>query len=161
EKGERRASARLERPHGHRLHVRAAARTDDPRLAQTQAAPGNLPGPARSLQELGHVPAYSGGQEHLLPGRRGRFPALQQRDGPEQSTLPAERIAGLEVVPAEQEPHEILRGEWLDLAPQAAHREPVDPLEEATIAPLEFLGTRPKSPSQDLTLGLEPMECER
>src|SRR5262249_62353945 len=64
-------------------------------------------------------------------------------------------VARLDVVPAEENPHEVLRGEGLNLPPQSPHRQPVDALEQSPVAPLQLLGARAERPPKDLALRLE------
>src|SRR5262249_42294285 len=127
-------------------------------------APGKLSIPARALEELGKVRPHSRRKENLLPRCRRSLVALKQRDSLHQAALAAQRVASLEVVPAEEKAHEILRRQRLDLLAQPADGEPVDALEQAAIAPLNSVlrtgenAPWTEAPSQNLPLRLEMAE---
>ena len=59
------------------------------------------------------------------------------------------------VLPAEQEPHQIRRGDWLDLAAQPPEREPVDARKQRPFAPLEPARTRSEAATEKHALRLQ------
>ena len=80
-----------------------------------------------------------------LPGDGGDVEALELGDGFEEAALAFELGAGRDVLPAEEEAHEVLRGDRLDLLAQAVEGVAVDAGEEAAVAEF-FLRSGPEPP---------------
>src|SRR3954451_4941947 len=55
----------------------------------------------------------------------------------------------MDVLPAQVEPHQVLRRDRLDLSPQASQREAVDAREKRPLAPLDHMLRRPASATGD------------
>ena len=73
-----------------------------------------------------------------LPGDGGDVEALELRNGFEQPALALELGAGGDVLPSQEEAHEVLRGDGLDLLAEPVEGVAVDAGEKATVA--EFFG---------------------
>src|SRR5579871_963193 len=61
----------------------------------------------------------------------------------------------MDVLPAEEEAHQIRGAHRLDLAPERAEREPVDAREEPALAPLLVVGSGREAPAQRPAAALE------
>src|SRR5439155_8594044 len=128
--------------------------------ADAEPAPDDRAGQAQVL-EVRRVVAGDPGRQYLrLPGSRRELQPLELTDHLEEPRPPVELRPGLEVLPAEEEAHEIGGRDGLDLAPEARERQPMDASEEAALAP--FLGRRAgrEAPAQRHTRPLERGEAD-
>src|SRR6266516_4659090 len=107
-------------------------------LAGGQAAPGDVAGHAELVEPGATVGGDAGGQDVALPGDGGDVEALELRNGFEQPALALELGAGGDVLPSQEEAHEVLRDDGLDLLAEPVEGVAVDAGEEATVA--EFFG---------------------
>ena len=82
----------------------------------------------------------AGGEEGSLPLDGGSLEAFELLDGGEDSFFSGELRLGCEVVPVEEPAHEDGGGDGFDLLAQRAEGEAVDALQDATLAPLDFVG---------------------
>ena len=118
------------------------------------AGPGREPQPAdlavvaQPVEPRGVVVAQPAGEQLGLPRDRGGLEALELLDHGGEPGLARELRAGRDVLPAQQEAHEVLRGRGLDaLAPRAARvrvhpreqpaRDPLRPVRARRVAALE------------------------
>ena len=127
-------------------HRRAA---DRPRLARRRVAglgrspPRHAAHGAKLVQHGGHVVVDARGQQVLFPGRGRRRMAFEL---PQHVGQPAFAFAALvaiavgQLVPAEQEAHELRRRHRLELGAQLVARAAVDAREQAPVAPFGRTG---------------------
>src|SRR5437870_13492406 len=80
----------------------------------------------------------AGGQDVALPGDGGDVEALELRNGFGEPLLALELGAGGDVLQSQEEAHEVLRGDGLDLLAEPVEGVAVDAGEKATVA--EFFG---------------------
>lgn len=80
----------------------------------------------------------AGGEQVALPGDGGEVKPFEHRDDLEDAVGAGALVAGDEAVMAEQEPHEDVNGDRLDLLAEAFHREAMDAGEEAAVAEFGF-----------------------
>ena len=110
-------------------------------------------GPPARRQAVPRPPVRSGTARRAAPGhtRRtgpastsvshaaaGHLETIQLRDHARQPLEPSDPVVGIDVLPREQEPHEIAGAHRLDLGPEPVERVAVDPGEEPPIGPLEL-----------------------
>ena len=127
----------------------SASRTD----SRPQA---DLPGHAQLVQPLAAVALHSGGQDGLLPGAGRDLEALQLLDDREDAQPPFAPGAIRDVLPAQQEPHEVPGGDRLNLAPAPLPGVGVDPCQQPPgAALLSFV------PRGEVALDREALRLER
>src|SRR5439155_17948487 len=123
-----------------------------------ETAPGDLAGEAELIEE-GPVVAGDTRRKHVaFPGSGRRLEPLQLADDLREALSPVQLRPRLRVLPAEDEPEEILRSDGLDLAPQPSEGEAVDAREQRPLAPLGFHGTRPVPAPQHEAVVLQHRE---
>ena len=130
---ERRGAARKQRDR---------CRADGPRVPgsrcrrrQRQSRPDGAAGEAQIVEPRHVVGVETRGQELRLPRGDGRLETLQLADHHVERVGSFPALVRNEVLPAEEEPHEVLRADGFDLLPQALDRIAVDAREQRAVAP--------------------------
>jgi hypothetical protein len=125
-----------------------------------EPAPHYLARETQSIQKLGGVTGDAPGEDVRLPRRRGDLVALELTDDPERSVGAMQARSRRDVVPGEEESHQIGRGYRFDFASQPAERPAVDSREEPPVAPFDRLlvQARCEPPAQYLPRALEAPE---
>ena len=85
---------------------------------ERQAAPAHLSCQTEVLQPALLVTLDPGREDRFLPGAGGQLEALQLFDHGQQAGSALSASAGGHVLPAQQEPHEVLSSDRLDFSPQ-------------------------------------------
>src|SRR5439155_5836934 len=96
------------------------------RRAGPQPAPRERPRETEALQIARIVASDAGGEDVRLPGARGKLEPLELTDHLVETVAPMELRAGVHVLPAKEEAHQVGDGHRLDLAPETTERQPVD-----------------------------------
>ena len=110
-------------------------------VADLQPRPGHFTGHAQLVEPGAPVPGHAAWEHRLLPDAGGDLEALELRDGCGDACAPLALRARGDALPAQQEAHEVLRGDRLDLLPQALLRVAVNADEQAPRAPLIVAAT--------------------
>ena len=126
--------------------LRSGARVPGVSHAAAQAQPVYL---------LGAIVGDARRQHVVLPARRRQLEALELLDHRRQALGALDLVLAGDVLPMEQEAHEVGRADRLDLRAQAIERVAVDAREQAPVAPLELRCIGCEPPAQDASLGLE------
>src|ERR1700674_594440 len=100
-----------------------------------ESAPGAVAREAQLVEPCGLVARDAGGQHLALPPGRGQLEALALLDHALEALRAVQLLAGLDVLPGEEEAHEIGRAHGLDLAAEPVEGAPVDAREQAPVAP--------------------------
>ena len=145
-------------PH-HRDRRGPSGRSAARRLVRAgQTAPGDLAGEAE-LIEQGPVVAGDTRRQHIaFPGSGRRLESLQLPDDLREALRSVQLRPRLRVLPAEEEPEEILRSDRLDLAPEPAQSETMDARQQRPLAPLGFHRTCPVPAAQHEAVVLQHRE---
>ena len=107
-----------------------------------QARPSDFAREAQHVEHRGLVAVHPRRQHRALPRRRGHLEAVERFEDLAQTVGPRQARALLDVLPREQEAHEVGRGDRLDLGPQAVERVAVDAGEERAVAPFHVRRAR-------------------
>src|SRR5207248_10939299 len=86
---------------------------------------------------------------------------LELADDLEETVAHVQLRAGLHVLPAEEEAHQIGRAHRLDLATETAEGQPVDAGEQPTLAPFLLARAGRETPAERHPRGLELCEADR
>src|SRR5712692_12066889 len=136
------ALARLEEP----AEVLAAEERDGHRpgepasgmaraLVTLETAPGDLAREAELVEPGGLVAAHARRQHFPLPACRGQLEALELLDDARQALAAMKLQPRLDVLPREEEAHEIGRAHRLDFSPEPVEGTPVNAGQEPPVAP--------------------------
>ena len=124
-----------------------------------QPAPPICPVKAEVVESPGLVSGNASRENLRFPGVGWRLEALQLLQDFQRASLTCGLSPACDVLPAEQPSHELCRGDGRDLAPQCAERQPMDPRQQAAIAPLDGTpGLIFERPSQNAAAGFEPQQ---
>src|ERR1043166_4359459 len=120
-----------------------------------QPAPRDLSRQAQPIEPEGVVVAEPRRQHVRFPGSRGHLVTVELLQHRRESFRSLGARLGRGALPAQQEPHEIRRGDRLDFLAQPVERVPMDPGEQAALAPLELGAPRrePAAQREPLALG--------
>ena len=135
-----------------RAAQRSLARPDRGR----EPAPGHASGEAKPVDEIGLIVRDAGGEHFALPGAGGNFVAVELLDDHGKSLGTLQLLFARNVLPVQEETHEIGGADWFDLGAQAVERIAVNAREEPAVAPFELGGagrarrSRCKSAAQQL-----------
>src|SRR2546430_1846173 len=129
-------------------------------LGALETAPGDVARKAQLVEPRGFVARDARGQHLALPSGRCQLEALELLDDALEPVATVQLLARLDVLPREEEAHEIGRAHRLDLAAEPVERAPVDASQEASIAPLDRVGgeIHGEAPAKDAALSLDAAE---
>ena len=153
------ARQQRDRRAAHRCRVALAAIHAS--VARLEARPRDPSGQALVVEPARLVAGDARRQDLGLPGARRRLEALELGDDDLERIRPLHAGVGRDALPAQQEPQEIARGDRLDLGAQTLDRMPVDPGQQAALAPLVRGRRRGEAPAQREAFGLERGERAR
>jgi hypothetical protein len=117
-------------------------RSDEPtrrnvgRLRLRETCPADFARQAQHVEHARLVFLHPRRQHTPLPGAGGQFVAIERRHDRPQPVDPGHPMRSLDVLPREQESHEIRRADRLDLRPQPIERVAMNPRQQTPIAPL-------------------------
>ena len=128
---------------------RGSDRTACPPVRPSASPPPRHPSHHAERIEQGRVVLRDPGGQHLgLPGSGRNLEAIQLCDDGSQTLEAGCVLVCIDPLPCEQKPHEVGRTRRLDLGAQFVQSVPVDPGEQATVAPFER--GRPAVPGTEL-----------
>jgi hypothetical protein len=108
-----------------------------------------MPGQTQQVQPRGVVFLESRGQDRSFPGGRRQFETIELRDDLAQPVDARQSGSGPDVLPIEQESHEIRRTHRLDLRAQSMQGVTMDARQQRALAPLRAGRVMPEPPSQN------------
>src|SRR5919109_5160126 len=88
----------------------------------------------------GLVPLHAHRQDRSFPRRAGELETVEHRNRLTEAIDPRELVGGIDVLPLEEEAHEVGWADRLDLCAQAIQRVAMDARKECPVAPLECSG---------------------
>ena len=116
--------------------------------ASAEPAPGHSARQTEMLEIRRIVEADARGNHVLFPRRRRKLHPLQLADDLEHAVAAVELRTRLDVLPAEQETHEVRRRHCLDLPAEPAQRQPVNAGQQPALTPLFFHSPRREPAAQ-------------
>ncbi|EXF42603.1 hypothetical protein BAY1663_04989 [Pseudomonas sp. BAY1663] len=126
-----------------------------------QARPDDAPGTAQLVQPAAAVVLQPRRQQVAFPGRGGRLEAFQLLDQRGQRLTTLHPRGTRQVLPVEQETHEIGTFHRLDLPPQTPDRVTMDARQQVPLAPLFLHRARREAPAQHVTLAFQAGQRQR
>src|SRR5204863_297741 len=131
-----------------------------PRVVALEPAPGDVAGEAQLVEPRGLVACDARGQHLALPSGRRQLEALELLDDALEAVAAVQLLARLDVLPGEEEAHEIGRAHRLDLAAEPVEGAPMDARQEAAVAPLDRVGGQRsgEAPAKDAAFGFDAAE---
>ena len=121
------------------VRLRRFRERDRPRR---DARPADLSSEAQHIEHRRLVALDAGRKDRAFPRRPGKLESVELRQRFSQSVESGQPIDGIDVLPLEEEPHEVGRADRLDLGAQPVERVAVDAREERAVAPLDGLSLR-------------------
>jgi len=103
-----------------------------------EASPDHFAGDTKLIEHLRRVLPDSTPQYFAFPRSGRNLVTLKLFDDVKRSVQPMQLRSSFQVLPVEEEPHEIGRGDRLDFPPQAAQGQSMDSRQHPAIAPFDF-----------------------
>ena len=144
-----------------RLHPGPGSIRRRPGESVAEPSPGEEAGEAGPVQERRLVIVEAGLEQVHFPGCRRRLVALELLQNQGQAHLAVQPAGGGEVLPAEEEAHELGGGDRRDPAAEPAQGQAVDAGQESPLAPLGLPGAGPKTSSEGMAFRLQCVESRR
>ena len=124
-------------------------------LAGREPAPGDAAAEAEAVDLLGAVVADPRREHVVFPRCRRQLEALELLDDRGQPFGAFQLLARRDMLPMQQEAHEVGRGDRLDLGAQPVQRVAMNAREQPTIAPFELARSGSEAAAQDAPLPLQ------
>ena len=105
--------------------------------SRRQARPADFAGQAEHVEHRRVVAVEAGRKHRALPGRSGKLEAVELRERPRAGRRGRSADRRIDVLPAEEEAHEVRRADRLDLGAEPVQRVAMDAREQRPIAPFE------------------------
>ena len=122
----------------HQGDRRAAQRGLARPVRRRQAPPGHAAREAQPVDEVGLVVRDARGEHFVLPGAGGNFAAVELLDHRGEPFGTLQPLLARDVLPVQEEAHEIGGADRLDLGAQPVKRVAVDARQEPAVAPFEL-----------------------
>ncbi len=116
-------------------------------MGNREPRPRNLAGEAEHVQHRRAIIVDARGKHAAFPGRRGKLAAIEDCERFAKSIQAGQPIAKVDVLPFEEEAHEIRRRDRFNFGAEPVDRVAMDAREQRAIAPLqmEVGGRRPEA----------------
>ena len=147
------AAEERDRRRAHRPGRQDGRRIDGGRPGQSR--PCRLPAVAQQVEHRRVVTLDARRQDAAIPRIGGKLEAVELVDHGANAAEAGQLRRRLDVLPREQEPHEVRLRDRLDLGAEALQRGAMNPREQPAIAPLFFDPARRKPAAQHHAIGLE------
>ena len=143
---------------GQQHQRRAAHRAAGRGTGRAHAGPDDFAGAAQVVEPGVRIVCHAQGQQVAFPAAGGRLVAFELRQDLRQCVLTTELVTFGQVLPVEQETHEVLALDRLDLAPQPLDGVAVDARQQVAFHPFLVLRTGREAAAHHVAFALQPGE---